>query len=98
MPASQPDEVIHQPVRLKTLAALKALPRGSAIEFSRLRTLVGATDGNLGAHLASLERAGYVTLTKDFHANKPRTRATLTPTGRRAFEAYVAYLQDLVGL
>ena len=33
---------------------------GAVIEFTRLKTLVGATDGNLGAYLDTLEKAGYV--------------------------------------
>jgi hypothetical protein len=33
----QPDNLIHQPVRLKIMAALKALPAAEQIEFVRLR-------------------------------------------------------------
>lgn len=92
----QPDASIHQPVRLKIMAALKALPRGEALEFTRLRAAVGASDGNLGAHLTHLERAGYVVITKDFFHRKPRTRAALSAPGRKAFEAYVEYLRELI--
>ncbi|MGH9475079.1 MAG: winged helix-turn-helix domain-containing protein [Terriglobales bacterium] len=92
----QPDASIHQPVRLKIMAALRALPRGEAMEFTRLRAAVGASDGNLGAHLTHLERAGYVIITKDFYHRKPRTRVTLSPAGRRAFESYVDYLRELI--
>ena len=53
----QLDEIIHQPVRLKIMAALKALPTGEAIEFVRLKAIVQATEGNLGAHLTTLENA-----------------------------------------
>ena len=41
---NQLDEVIHQPVRLKIMAALKALPHGKGLEFVRLRSIVGATE------------------------------------------------------
>jgi DNA-binding transcriptional ArsR family regulator len=91
------DEIIHQPVRLKIMAALKALPRSEAIEFVRLRALVEATEGNLGAHLTTLEKAGYVTLEKDFVGKKPRTRVGLTAGGRRAFDAYVDGLRLILG-
>jgi DNA-binding MarR family transcriptional regulator len=93
----QPDPVIHQPVRLKIMSALKALPAGAQLEFVRLKTLVAATEGNLGAHLQTLESQGYVGVEKDFVGKKPRTRITLTKEGRRAFEAYVDYLRDIVG-
>ena len=94
----QPDPIIHQPVRLRIMAALKALPPASLLEFARLKTLVGATDGNLGAHITSLEEAGYVEVRKDFHANRPRTRAGLTKPGLRAFEAYVQFLRSIIDL
>ncbi len=93
----QPDAVIHQPVRLKIMSALKALPAGTQLEFVRLKALVGATEGNLGAHLQTLETQGYIASEKDFVGKKPRTRITLTKEGRRAFEAYVDYLRDIVG-
>jgi len=93
----QPDSNIHQPLRLKIMAALKVLPpKDPGLDFTRLRALTGATDGNLGAHLASLERAGYIEVVKDFHNRKPRTRARMSAQGRRAFGAYVEYLQELI--
>jgi DNA-binding MarR family transcriptional regulator len=93
----QPDQTIHQPVRLKIMAALKPLPENDKLEFVRLKELVGATDGNLGAHVTTLEGAGYVHVEKDFHANRPRTRVSLTKTGRRAFADYTDYLRDIIG-
>jgi len=92
----QPDPTIHQPVRLKIMAALKALPEGEQIEFVKLKSVVGATEGNLGAHITTLETAGYVSVEKDFVGKRPRTRVALTKPGRRAFEDYVAYLRDII--
>ena len=92
----QPDAIIHQPVRLKIMAALKPLPPAEKLEFVRLRTIVDATEGNLGAHLGTLEQAGYITLEKDFDGKKPRTRAQMTKAGRRAFEEYTGYLRDII--
>jgi DNA-binding MarR family transcriptional regulator len=92
----QPDAIIHQPVRLKIMAALKILPPQDALEFVRLKSIVGATEGNLGAHIATLEEAGYVDVEKDFVGKKPRTRVKLSKQGRRAFEDYIAYLRDII--
>jgi DNA-binding MarR family transcriptional regulator len=92
----QPDAIIHQPVRLRIMAALKALPQAEQIEFVRLRKIVDATEGNLGAHIQTLEQAGYIAVEKDFADNRPRTRVKLTRQGRRAFEEYVAYLKNLI--
>ena len=78
------DEVIHQPLRLRIMAALNALPASIGLEFSRLKKLTGATDGNLGAHIETLAKAGYVTVDKAFVAKRPQTTVTATPTGRAA--------------
>ncbi len=88
--------IIHQPVRLKIMSALKALPNGEMLEFVRLRKIVEATEGNLGAHIQTLEEAGYIAVEKDFADNRPRTRVKLTREGRRAFEDYVGYLKSIL--
>lgn len=93
----QPDPVIHQPARLKIMAALKALPSREQLEFVRLKSIVNMTDGNLGAHIVTLEQAGYVAVEKDFVGKKPRTRLRMTGAGRRAFENYIAFLREIVG-
>jgi DNA-binding MarR family transcriptional regulator len=92
----QPDPIIHQPVRLRIMAALRVLPPGERIEFVRLKAIVQATEGNLGAHIGTLENAAYVRVEKDFNGKKPRTRVSLTEPGRRAFADYVAYLRGLI--
>ena len=91
-----PDEIIHQSVRLKIMSALNALPRREMLEFVRLKTVTGATDGNLGAHLTTLEKAGYVKIIKDFAGKKPRTRVGITISGRRAFHNHVSYLREIL--
>jgi DNA-binding MarR family transcriptional regulator len=91
-----PDEIIHQSLRLKIMATLNTLPRGDQIDFPKLKALLKATDGNLGAHISTLENAGYIAVEKDFAERKPRTRVSLTATGRRAFEGHVAYLRQLI--
>jgi DNA-binding MarR family transcriptional regulator len=90
------DALIHQPLRLKIMAALYASREREPIEFTRLRALVGATDGNLGSHLTTLEGAGYLQLDKDFANRKPRTRIAITARGERAFRKHVDYLRDLI--
>ena len=92
----QPDAIIHQPVRLKIMAALKAMPPTEYLEFMRLKAIAAATEGNLGAHIGTLEQAGYVEVEKDFNGKRPRTRVRLSKAGRRAFEDYVAYLRDIL--
>jgi DNA-binding MarR family transcriptional regulator len=93
---SEGNEVIHQAMRLKIMAALNALAPRTAIEFTKLKGLVGATDGNLGAHLETLEKAGYIAIEKRFEERKPQTRVRMSPAGRRAFAEHVAYLREIL--
>ena len=90
------DEIIHQPTRLKIMAALNTLRGGARLEFTELKALLDVTDGNLGAHLGTLESAGYVDIEKAFVGRRPRTRVGLTRAGRRAFETHVQYLRDIL--
>ena len=90
-----PDEIIHQSLRLRIMAALHAAAP-EPLDFSRLKALVGATDGNLGSHLSTLEGAGYVRIEKDFVGKRPRTRASVTPAGGRAFRAHSDYLREIL--
>jgi DNA-binding MarR family transcriptional regulator len=91
-----PDEIIHQSMRLKIMAALNACGPREFIEFTRLKNLVDATDGNLGAHLETLSKTGYVAIEKLFEGKKPQTRVRATPQGRKAFSEHVAYLRNIL--
>jgi len=90
------DEIIHQSTRLKIMATLNALRGNAGIDFVELKQLSKATDGNLGSHLATLEKAGYISIEKEFVGRKPRTRVNITRDGRRAFEQHVRYLRDIL--
>ena len=83
-------------MHLRIMAALNMLAPQAAVEFIHLRQLVKATDGNLGAHLDTLEKAGYVAIEKRFVGKKPQTRIKATPVGRRAFAGHVAYLREIL--
>lgn len=90
------NDLIHQPLRLKIMAALNGLTARESMDFTRLRSVVEATDGNLGAHLSRLEDVGYITIEKDFIDKKPRTQVALTREGRKALVTHVAYLRDIL--
>ena len=93
---SEPDEIVHQSTRLRILAALDAEPDGTPLDFVRLKGAVEATDGNLGAHLTTLEKAGYVAVAKEPVGKRTRTLVTLTPAGRAAFLQHLAFLKNIV--
>ena len=93
---SGPDDIIHQPVRLRIMAALAAAPAGAELDFAQLKNLTGASDGNLRAHIDTLARANYVDVEKTFVARRPRTGVRATAAGRAAFAAHVAFLRALI--
>lgn len=90
------NETIHQPVRLRIMAALVALEPAAEVDFSYLRDLLQVTDGNLGAHLRKLEEAGYIAVNKIFVERKPRTYIAATTEGRQVFQEHVAALESIL--
>ena len=90
------DELIHQPLRLRLMTALYAERDAEPLEFTSIKRITEATDGNLGSHLTTLEKAGYITILKDYQGKKPRTRASITPVGQRAYRRHLGYLRALL--
>lgn len=92
-PRHRLDDVIHSPVRLSVMAALRS---ADAVHFGLLRDTVEVSDSLLSKHLASLEAAGYIEVTKGYVGRRPRTWYSLTTEGRSAFDAYVAAIREIV--
>lgn len=90
------DDLIHQPVRLRIMAALTSLEPREQVDFSYLKEKLALTDGNLGAHLRALEEAGYILVEKTFIERRPKTFVTASAAGRRAFTNHVAALQTIL--
>ncbi|OYW40651.1 MAG: transcriptional regulator [Brevundimonas sp. 12-68-7] len=88
------DEVIHGRLRLGIMVYLADV---EAADFTELKTVLEATQGNLSVHLKKLDEAGYVSIDKSFKDNKPLTRIAITPEGRTAFAAYLEALGRLIG-
>ena len=89
--------MVHQPVRLRIMAALTRLPRGRRLEFVRLPSIVHTTEGNLGTHIATLERAGYILVERDFDGRRPRIRISLTDCrGPVCIHPLVSYLRAIL--
>jgi DNA-binding MarR family transcriptional regulator len=78
------------------LAAGVLLSRSDALSFSRLKELLGATDGNLGAQMHKLEEANFVAVRKEFRQRKPVTWYTLTTEGRGALREHLSALETLI--
>ena len=93
-----PDETIHQPVRLRIMAALTALPPADeGLDFARLKSLTGATDGNLGAHIDHLARVPATSRSPRLSSRAGRApRSRRAALGRAAFARHVAFLREII--
>jgi DNA-binding MarR family transcriptional regulator len=91
----QLDPVIHERTRLSILTALFTL-REPACSFSDLRDTLALTDGNLMAHLRTLEMAGLLERIKEGAGRNSSTTIQLTVAGRKAFHHYLDGLETLV--
>jgi DNA-binding HxlR family transcriptional regulator len=78
------------------LGACVLLSTADALSFSRLKELLGETDGNLGAQLRKLEDAQYVAVKKEFLGRKPISWYSLTCTGKKALKAHVAAIESVI--
>jgi DNA-binding transcriptional ArsR family regulator len=79
------DRIVHEPARYQILALLSVVKEA---DFLFVMRQTGLTRGNLSSHMSKLEKAGYVSVVKDFMGKKPHTMMRITRTGRIAFEGY----------
>ncbi|WP_343344915.1 transcriptional regulator [Sphingomicrobium sp. XHP0239] len=87
------DPALHAPARLQIAAFLA---RVDEAEFATLREVTGVSDSVMSKHLSALSDAGYVGLKKRTSGGRQRTWAAFTASGRRAFAAHMAALEELV--
>lgn len=86
--------IVHGRLRLAVLSLLAGVEQA---EFAWLKSKTQATDGNLGAQMLQLEKAGYVKAEKKFVMRKPQTVYQMTEAGREALAEYVRALRALLG-
>lgn len=87
------DRIIHERLRLGMVSALSI---HDSLSFAELKSILGASDGNLSVHARKLEDAGYVECHKSFAGRVPKTDYSLTAAGRKALERYLAHMEALI--
>lgn len=87
------DKAFESRVRIGIMAVLVV---NSWVDHARLRELLEVTDGNLASHLAALEKLAYVEVRKRFMGKKPNTSYKGTTAGKRAFQAHLDALEQLL--
>jgi DNA-binding MarR family transcriptional regulator len=86
------DRVIHEAARLRIMTMLSGV---AWADFASVCRRLGLTRGNLSAHIARLERSGYVQVSKSIIGKLPHTQYKLTPQGRRALVGYWAAMDEI---
>lgn len=89
------DPVIHERTRLSILTALFT-HREPGCSFSDLRDTLALTDGNLLAHLRTLEHASFIERIKAGAGRGSTTTIQLSTLGRKSFKKYLDQLETLV--
>ena len=87
------DKAFENRVRLGIMSALVV---NDYLDFTSLKELLGATDGNLAGHLRSLEKYQYVEYVKEFINRKPNTNYSATIKGKSAFKKHLEAIEQLL--
>ena len=87
------DRTIHEGARLSIMASLST---SAEMSFRELRDTLDFTDGNLGAHLKTLEAAGLIKTRKQTENGRTISNVSLSAKGRRAFEEYLGALEQII--
>lgn len=85
------DPILHSQLRLAVVSLLIGVKEA---EFTYLKENTGSTAGNLSVQIQKLKEANYIEIEKKFKDNYPQTICKITKTGIKAFENYVAAMQN----
>ena len=77
------------------LGIMSILLVNDVVDFGMLKEQLQLTDGNMASHLAALEKAQYITITKKFVGKKPNTTYTVSKEGKKAFNLHIDALEKL---
>ncbi len=78
------------------LGIMSVLMVNEFADFTTLKELLGATDGNIASHIKALEKENYVKVEKSFIDRKPNTRYSTTKTGREDFQKHIDAIENLL--
>ena len=83
--------ILHSQLRLAIVSILISVKEA---EFNYLKEETNSTAGNLSVQLQKLKEADYIDIEKKFKDNYPQTICKINKNGIKAFEQYVATMQQ----
>lgn len=78
------------------LGIMSILLVNDVVDFGTLKEQLQLTDGNMASHLSALEKANYISISKQFIGKKPNTTYMVTAEGRKAFSDHLDALEKLI--
>ncbi len=87
------DKAFENVVRLRIMSVLMV---NENYDFNTFKELLDVTDGNLASHLKFLERQDFIIVKKAFVGRKTQTTYEATKAGKEAFQAHLAFLENLI--
>jgi DNA-binding PadR family transcriptional regulator len=78
------------------LSIISILARNGSATFNQFKAILGGTDGTLYAHLEKLVKEDYIAKRKEIAGMSAQTVYTLTETGKKALNDYLAFMEDMI--
>lgn len=87
------NEIFSAKIRLGVMTILSI---NDESDFTSLKKQLDVSDGNLGAHMNVLEKAGYIEVDKSFVNRRPKTTYKITDNGCKAFKEHLTQLESII--
>jgi DNA-binding MarR family transcriptional regulator len=78
------------------LGIMSALAVNNTLDFTSLKEFLDVTDGNLATHIKKLEKENFISVEKSFIDNKPNTKYYMTKEGKKAFDEYLNFMEQII--
>ena len=78
------------------LGIMSVLVVNETMHYNALKEVLQLTDGNLASHLKALEGQSYIEVKKEFVGRKPQTTYAASELGKKALEAHLVVLEELL--
>ena len=85
-------KIFDSTIRIQILASLST----SDLTYSQLKKICQVADGAMTNHTKKLSDSGYITVTKEFIDNRPRTTYSITEFGKKEFLNFVTILNESI--
>ena len=89
------DKLLTNPIRLMVMSVLVKV---DSCDFNYLKKMTNSIKGNLSIQLKRLFENNYISITKSFEKNYPKTSCRITKTGATAFTSHFKALQSYKNL